>query len=300
MKLVRCLVPDSDRIQVGIQVGDAIVPVGKCLEGSHDGHPASNMIDFLRLPQKVRNQAHAQGKELAGAGLGYSLSAVRLLAPVHRPGKFIGLGYNYKALCEYENVKPGKTPELFVKLVTSVVGPFDPVEVPKVIDKVDYEAELGVVIGRYCRNVPRAKALDCVAGYTLVNDITAKVIPRPPESGSVVLSLKGVDTFAPTGPCLVTADEIKDPQNLTLLCRVNGEQKQEFSTSDMVFSIAEVIAYLTERITLEPGDMITTGTSLGIGIILKPPVFLKDHDVVEIEAREIGTIRNPFSIPALR
>src|SRR5690606_16537989 len=150
-------------------------------------------------------------------------------------------------------------------------GPFDPVVVPEVIDKVDFEAELAVVIGRRCSQVSESEALDYVGGYTVMDDVTAKIIPRPPESGSVVLALKGVDTFAPIGPAILVADDSVDPPDMRVRCGVNGVQKQDFHSSDMVHTVAQVIEYIAARITLEPGDLITTGTSLGIGIIQKPP-----------------------------
>lgn len=287
---------------VGVLVADSVLPADRLLvRAGHDPAPARTLVDFLQLDAATRGRvAEASRKGDAAADLGVAVDSVELLAPIPRPSKIIGLGYNYRALCENEGVTPGPEPELFTKLPTSVTGPFDPVKVPRVISKVDFETELGVVIGRPCRDVGVAEALSFVGGYTVVNDVTAKIIPRPPEAGSVVLALKGPDTFAPMGPCLLTADEAPDPQAFHLTCRVNGVQKQDFRSSDMVHTVAEVVAYLSERFTLEPGDVITTGTSLGIGIVQKPPVFLEDGDVVECEISGIGTIRNAFDIPALR
>jgi 2-keto-4-pentenoate hydratase/2-oxohepta-3-ene-1,7-dioic acid hydratase in catechol pathway len=301
MKLVTCLVGEQSAPQVGLVLDSRVLMTRELLTAAEvDPASGSSMVDFIQLPQATLKQVLRSGLEAAAQKHGYPLSSVRLLAPIPRPGKIIGLGYNYRALCEHEGVTPREEPELFTKLPTSVIGPFDRVTVPRVIDKVDFEAELGVVIGRYCRDVSVSEALEYVAGYTVVNDVTAKIIPRPPEAGSVVLALKGCDSFAPTGPCLVTRDEIPDPQNINILCRVNGEERQNFNTSNMVRTVAEVIAYISERITLEPGDILSTGTSLGIGIVQKPPVFLKNLDVVEIEIRGIGTICNTFMIPALR
>lgn len=302
MKLVTCLVGDQSGPQVGLVLGDDRVVMTKELLAAVKGDPAygSSMVNFIQLTRSILEDVHSAGLEVIAEKGGFPLHSVRLLPPIPRPGKIIGLGYNYRALCKHEGLTPAQEPELFTKMPTSVIGPFDPVMVPRVINKVDFEAELGVVIGRYCRDVPVSKALEYVGGYTVINDVTAKIIPRPPEAKSVVLALKGCDTFAPTGPCLVTSDEIQDPQNMNILCRVNGEEKQNFNTSDMVKTVAEVIAYISERITLEPGDLISTGTSLGIGIIQKPPVFLEHLDVVEIEIQGIGTICNTFIIPALR
>jgi 2-keto-4-pentenoate hydratase/2-oxohepta-3-ene-1,7-dioic acid hydratase in catechol pathway len=237
----------------------------------------------LARAETYANQALTPGKAI-------DASTVEFLAPT-TPSVFLGLGYNYKALATNEGVPFNKHPELFAKMPGSAVGHNHPVRVPKVIDKVDFEAELGVVIGRTARRVRAKDALDYVGGYTACNDLTAKIIPRPKESGSIVIPLKAVDTFGPLGPTLIPAKGV-DPQNLTLLCRVNGVERQRFSTNDMVHSVAEVIEFITARITLNPGDVITTGTSLGIGIIQKPPVFLQEGDVMEVQIEGFPALRN--------
>jgi 2-keto-4-pentenoate hydratase/2-oxohepta-3-ene-1,7-dioic acid hydratase in catechol pathway len=301
MKLVTYRPSISGAPTVGVLVEDRVIPAASVLSAvKEDPAHAATMERFIQLPRSVQAKVARASADDALRTVSDAMSDSRLEAPVMRPSKIIGVGYNYTALCENEGVTPGDEPELFVKMPTSVTGPHDPVVVPKVIDSVDFEAELGVVIGTRCRNVSREEALDYVAGYTVINDVTAKIIPRPPEAGSVVVALKGPDTFCPTGPCLLTADEVPDPQNLQLYCRVNGEERQNFNSSDMVRTVAEIIAYVSERITLEPGDMFATGTSLGIGIIQKPPVFLEDGDVVECEIEGIGTIRNEFRLLHVR
>jgi 2-keto-4-pentenoate hydratase/2-oxohepta-3-ene-1,7-dioic acid hydratase in catechol pathway len=235
-------------------------------------------------------RAESYANKALGAGKGIDATRIEFLAPT-TPNVFLGLGYNYKALASNERVPFNKHPELFAKMPGSAIGHDHPVRVPKVIDKVDFEAELGVVIGRTARRVKAKDALDYVGAYTACNDLTAKIIPRPKESGSVVIPLKAVDTFGPLGPTLIPAKGI-DPQNLTMLCRVNGVERQRFSTSDMVHTVAEVIEYITARITLNPGDVITTGTSLGIGIIQKPPVFLQEGDVMEVQVEGFPALRN--------
>jgi len=300
MRLVTFRLKGQQWSQVGVLIGTRVQFAANLLSiVGVDPSAASDMIRFIQIPWEERKAVSEAGRASAAKAGGYAMEDVELLAPVPRPSKVIGLGYNYKALCSSEGVKIAPHPELFAKMPTSVTGPFGPVIVPRSIDKVDYEVELGVVIGKPCKDVSEATALSFVAGYTAVNDVTAKIIPRPPESGSVVLSLKGADTFAPTGPCLVTSDEIPDPQNLNLLCRVNGRERQNFNTSDMVHSVARVIEYISERITLEPGDLITTGTSLGIGIIQKPPVFLNHNDVVECEILGFGSTRNTIRFLSL-
>jgi 2-keto-4-pentenoate hydratase/2-oxohepta-3-ene-1,7-dioic acid hydratase in catechol pathway len=235
-------------------------------------------------------RAESYATQVLSAGKGVDATAVEFLSPT-TPSVFLGLGYNYKALATNEGVPFNKHPELFAKMPGSAIGHDHPVRVPKVIDKVDFEAELGVVIGRTAKRVKAKDALDYVGGYTACNDLTAKIIPRPPEAGSIVLPLKAVDTFGPLGPTLIPAKGI-DPQNLTMLCRVNGAERQRFSTSDMVHTVAEIIEYITSRITLNPGDVITTGTSLGIGIIQKPPVFLEEGDVMEVQIEGFPALRN--------
>lgn len=301
MKLVTYRPGVSGAPAVGVLVEDRVLSAANLLAAvGEDPAAAATMERFIQLPRSVQSKVAEASAKPDRPEAGDRLAEVRLEAPVMRPSKIIGLGYNYRALCENEGVTPGDEPELFVKMPTSVTGPNDPVVVPRSIDKVDFEAELGVVIGTTCRNVGVEDALRYVAGYTVVNDVTAKIIPRPPEAGSVVLALKGPDTFCPAGPCLLTADEVPDPQDLRLTCRVNGEMRQDFHSSDMVRTIAEIIAYIAERITLEPGDMLSTGTSLGIGIIQKPPVFLEDGDVVECGIDGIGTIRNEFILQHAR
>lgn len=301
MKLVTYRPYVSGAPTVGVLEGDDVVNAAALLaQLGEDPAPANSMEGFLQLPKAtLRRVGEAAGKA-AGGDHSLPLANVRLEAPIMRPSKIIGLGYNYHALCENEGVTPGEHPELFVKMPTSITGPNDPVVVPKVIDKVDFEAELTVVIGQRCCQVSEAEALDYVGGYTVMNDVTAKILPRPPESGSVVLALKGVDTFAPIGPAILVADESVDPQDMQIKCRVNGVQKQDFNSSDMVHTVAQIIEYISARITLEPGDLITTGTSLGIGIIEKPPVFLEDGDVVECEVEGIGTISNEFVLRHVR
>ena len=252
--------------------------------------------EFADLPsllaggESALRRAESYARKALEEGKGMAPERVKFMAPT-TPSVFLGLGYNYKALATNEGLPFNKHPELFAKMPGCAVGHGDPVRVPKVVDKIDFEAELGVVIGRTARRVKAAQALDYVGGYTACNDLTAKVIPRPPESGSIIIPLKAADTFGPMGPTLIPAKGV-DPQDLTLLCRVNGVERQRFSTSDMVHSVAETIEYITSRITLNPGDVITTGTSLGIGIIQKPPVFLKEGDVVEVQIEGFPTLRN--------
>lgn len=251
----------------------------------------ADVATLLAAGPRALERAEAVARQAVQDGRGFDAGKVKFLSPT-TPAVFLGLGYNYKALATHEGVPFNTHPELFAKLPGCAIGHDEPILVPRVIEKVDFEAELGVVIGRTARRVKARDALDYVGGYTACNDMTAKIVPRPPESGSVIVPLKCADTFGPMGPTLVPTRLIPDPQKLTMLCRVNGVEKQRFETADMVHTVAEVIEYITARITLNPGDVITTGTSLGIGIIKKPPEFLKEGDVVEIQIDGYPALRN--------
>lgn len=247
----------------------------------------ADVATLLAGGSRVLDKAKAAMK----SGRQVDAASVEYLSPT-TPAVFLGLGYNFKELTKHEGLQFNKHPELFAKMPGCAIGHDQPVMVPAIIDKVDYEAELAVVIGRRASRVKAADALDYVGGYTACNELTAKIIPRPPESGSIIIPLKAADTFGPMGPTLITADEIADPHDLTMLCRVNGVEKQRFPTNDMVHTIPEVIEYITARITLNPGDVISTGTSIGIGIIKKPPEFLNPGDVMEIEIEGYPALRN--------
>jgi 2-keto-4-pentenoate hydratase/2-oxohepta-3-ene-1,7-dioic acid hydratase in catechol pathway len=264
---------------------------GQVVELPRSLDPAfADLATLMAAGASALGRAQVYARQEIAAKKGIDAGRVQFLAPT-TPAVFLGLGYNYKALALHEGLPFNKHPELFAKMPGCAVGHDHPVFVPGVIDKIDFEAELAVVIGRTARRVKAKDALAHVGGYTACNDLTAKVIPRPPESGSIIIPLKCADTFGPMGPTLIPAAQV-DPHKLTLLCRVNGEERQRFTTDDMVHSIPEVIEYVTARITLNPGDVITTGTSLGIGIIQKPPVFLKEGDVVEVQIEGYPALRN--------
>lgn len=218
------------------------------------------------------------------------LADVRLLAPVPRPGKFVAMALNYRDHLEETGMEPPTFPTFFTKQSTCVVGPGDAVEVPRVSDLVDYEGELAVVIGTRCRHVPAADALSVVAGYTIVNDVTVRDWQM--KTPTMMIG-KSFDTHGPMGPWVVTTDELPDPQALRLRTLVNGEVLQDGNTKDMIFDIATQIATLSTAMTLEPGDVISTGTPAGVGIMRKPPILLKAGDVVRIEIEGIGALENP-------
>jgi 5-carboxymethyl-2-hydroxymuconate isomerase len=214
----------------------------------------------------------------------------RLLAPVV-PGKVVAVGQNYMDHIREQGAKPPGIPVLFPKFATCVIGPGEPIRWPATLtERVDYEGELAVVIGRRASRVRQADALDVVLGYTNANDVSARDLQ---VGDGQWLRGKALDTFLPLGPAIVTPDEVGDPQDLAVRTRVNGETLQDSSTREMVFSVAELIAFITEGITLEPGDVVLTGTPHGVGVFRDPPRFLAPGDVVEVEVGNLGVLSNP-------
>ena len=220
-----------------------------------------------------------------------ALSAARLEAPIVRPPSFLAIGLNYRAhVAESGMVKPD-APVVFNKQITCVTGPSDPIEVPTVApDWVDYEGELGVVIGTRCRSVPAARAHEVVAGYVVVNDVSVRDWQRATPTMTMG---KSWDTHGPIGPWLVTADELTDPHDLRIRTWVDGDLRQDASTSLMINDCWELIAHLSTAFTLLPGTIIATGTPAGVGFVMDPPRCLKAGSVVRIEIDGIGTIENP-------
>jgi acylpyruvate hydrolase len=211
----------------------------------------------------------------------------RLLAPLPRPPRIIALGLNYAAHAVETGKEPPKEPIFFVKASTAVIGPEEPVVCPKGIGRVDHEVELAAIIGKSGRNISRHRALEHVAGYTVLNDVTARDMQSRDMAASRPWFLsKSLDTFAPMGPCITLPDEIQEPGELDLSLRVNGEGRQSSNTRDLIFGVSELVSRLSRYLTLEPGDIISTGTPSGIS-----PV--EPGDVMEAEVEKIGTLRNP-------
>ena len=222
----------------------------------------------------------------------YREEQVRRRAPIPRPPKIICLGLNYRDHAAESGMPVPDEPVLFSKYATAVIGPDEPIVLPPDSDQVDYEAELVFVIGKRGRNIPESEAMAYVAGYTCGHDVSARDYQLH-RGGNQWMVGKTFDTFAPLGPALVTADEIPDPNRLEIACRVNGETLQRSNTREFVFTVAQVVSYLSRIMTLEPGDVVFTGTPPGVGFARKPPIFLKPGDVVEIEIEGIGVLRNP-------
>jgi 2-keto-4-pentenoate hydratase/2-oxohepta-3-ene-1,7-dioic acid hydratase in catechol pathway len=215
-------------------------------------------------------------------------------APLRKPGKIVAIGLNYIDHASESKMELPKFPLVFTKFNSSITGPFDPVIIPSSItDKVDYEVELAVVIGKPAKNVLKEEALKYVFGYTIINDVSARNIQF--DDGQWVRG-KSLDTFCPMGPFIVTADEIKNPQDLRISCSINNNILQDASTADMIFGVADLISKLSHSFSFQPGDIIATGTPSGVGFIRKPPVYLQDNDEMETEIKGIGKIINKVKV----
>jgi 2-keto-4-pentenoate hydratase/2-oxohepta-3-ene-1,7-dioic acid hydratase in catechol pathway len=211
---------------------------------------------------------------------------------IDRPGKIVCVGLNYRDHAAEGGMDLPKAPLLFAKWPNTLIGHGDPIVLPPETKQVDYEAELGVIIGRTARRVSEREALDHVEGYICVNDVSARDMQF--ADGQWTRG-KSPDTFCPVGPRLVPREEIDDPQALAIRCIVNGEALQDSSTAQMIFSVAEIIAYASQVITLEPGDLIATGTPAGVGVFRDPKVLLSDGDEVSVEVEGLGTLTNPIT-----
>ena len=231
----------------------------------------------------------AHGTQGIATGTPRPLAEVKLLAPVPRPGKIICVGLNYRDHAKETGKAVPTEPILFPKFANSVVGPGAEVLVPPEADEIDYEAELAVVIGRRASRVAVADALDHVAGYACANDVSSRSLQF--RTGQW-LTGKAIDTFLPLGPYLVTADEVPDPQALGIRCLVNDEPRQDSSTSEMVFGVAELVSYTSRTLTLEPGDLLVTGTPAGVGMAADPPRYLRAGDSMRVEIDGLGELEN--------
>ncbi|MBR9801739.1 fumarylacetoacetate hydrolase family protein [bacterium] len=215
-----------------------------------------------------------------------------LLAPFSNSQKVLCIGLNYRDHAEETNSEIPSEPVVFGKYANTLIGPEDEIPLPKVSEKVDYEAELVVVIGKAARNVAAADAYDYIAGYTVGHDVSARDWQKGRPGGQWLLG-KSPDSFAPVGPFLVTQEEVGDPQQLKISLTLNGETMQDGTTSDMIFAIPELIAHVSQLMTLVPGDLIFTGTPAGVGMARDPRVFLKPGDRVEVTIEKLGTLGNP-------
>ncbi|HEX4747976.1 MAG TPA: fumarylacetoacetate hydrolase family protein [Bryobacteraceae bacterium] len=218
------------------------------------------------------------------------LSEVKLCAPIPRPRKLICVGLNYRDHAAETGAEIPKVPTIFNKFATAVIGPGDNIVLPRVSKAPDYEAEFAFVIGRGGRHIEADDWRNHVFGYTIVNDVTGRDYQR---QTSQWLMGKTFDTFAPMGPWIVTADEVPDPHNLDIRIEINGEVLQDSNTRELIFKIPDLIAFLSSVFTLEPGDIVSTGTPAGVGFVRKPPRFLRPGDDVIVKIPVVGELRNP-------
>jgi acylpyruvate hydrolase len=270
-------------------------------QGQADRELPADMRGFLDLwDQSVSRVKEvltfAQGIRAGGGPMVQAilmpLQAVRLRAPILNPRKIICLGLNYRDHAQESKADIPTDPILFSKYATAIIGPDDPILLPSVSKEVDYEGELAFIMARRGRHIPKAQALEYVAGYSIMHDVSARdyQIRKP---GGQWMSGKTFDTFAPLGPALVTKEDIPDPHVLDITCTVSGERLQSSNTKHQIFSVPDIVAYCSHIFTLEPGDVIATGTPGGVGFARRPPRLLKEGDVVVIEIQGIGQLRNP-------
>ena len=284
MRLATIRTPHGPR--AAAHAGDAFVD----LHATDPGLP-SCVKQLLAAGPAVRAAAAeaAKGKR----AVKYPAATVKLLPPVPDPGKILCIGLNYRD----HAIEGGKAiptePVLFGKFPNTLVGPGDPIKLPKVAQKVDYEAELVIVVGKTGRHIPNDKsAFEYVGGYTCGHDVSARDWQFRGEEKQWIIG-KTFDTFAPTGPVVVTADELTDPHKLQVQLRLNGETLQNSNTKEFIFGVPHLLWFLSQVVTLEPGDLIFTGTPPGVGIARKPQILLKPGDIAEVEIEGIGVLRNP-------
>jgi 2-keto-4-pentenoate hydratase/2-oxohepta-3-ene-1,7-dioic acid hydratase in catechol pathway len=281
MRLLTHLVEDEERLAVAVD--DRVAVDVADLLGDGPWTMARLLSDTSTL------EALRRALERDPGAVAQPIASLQLLAPV-RPAKIIAVGRNYREHAAEESAALPTAPLLFAKFPSSLVGDGATITWSSGLTaEVDYEAELAVVIGRRARNVPIDQALDHVLGYSCLNDVSARDLQ---VSDGQWTRAKSLDTFCPMGPWLVTADAVPDPGALRVRCRVNGEPRQDASTAELVHGVAELIAYCSRSFTLEPGDVIATGTPGGVGAFRDPPVFLADGDAVEVEVDRIGTLTN--------
>ena len=284
MRFVSYRDPEDRRERLGVVVGDRVHATG----GLFDGAPETIADLLADLPGTLERLRSTLAAALLPTGL--RIERLELLPPVPRPGKVVAIGLNYHAHAAEQGIEPPPFPTIFAKFPSSLVGHGATVSWdPALATQVDYEAELAVVIGEAARRVDESGALEHVLGYTCANDVTARDLQRNDRQW---VRGKSLDTFGPLGPVLVTSDEIPDPQALPIRCEVSGERLQDASTRDMIFGVASLVAYCSRAFTLEPGDVILTGTPAGVGVYREPQRLLRDGDEVVVEIEGIGRLVN--------
>ena len=277
---------DAEQYRVGIlQNGESIADFTGLI--SDEGLRPDEVLGCYDLSTELIDRIEAEMQSLPVVGL----ASVHISSPIPRPGKIICIGLNYRDHAEESGMAIPTSPIIFSKFGSCVIGSGEAIRIPAGSTQVDYEAELAVVIGRTAKNVSAADAMDHVFGYTNFNDVSARDFQFADGQWQ---RGKSCDTFAPMGPWIATADEIADPHNLNIRFRLNGEMLQDSNTCQLIFKTPELVEFLSKVITLEPGDVIATGTPPGVGFARKPPVFMKPGDIAEVEIEMIGTLTNPL------
>lgn len=270
--------------RLGAKIGDQLVDI---TDQSHGR--VCRILDFLRLEAKERRELVVLIKDTAKSFPELDEEKTRFLSVVEAENKFMCIGQNYADHCREQNVEPPARPIMFGKFENALAGHRQTILMPVTSAAIDYEVELGVIIGRICHRVSREEAMAYVAGYTVVNDVTAR--DHQKNDGQWVRG-KSLDGFGPNGPFLVTADEIPDPHNLGIWLDLNGRRMQQSNTSNLIFDVSYLIHYYSQDITLRPGDLISTGTPPGVGAFRKPPTWVKPGDMMEATVEQIGTLVN--------
>jgi 2-keto-4-pentenoate hydratase/2-oxohepta-3-ene-1,7-dioic acid hydratase in catechol pathway len=282
-------------IRMGAVFGDGCFDITKAI--------GDDLLEFPRVVFTIEEvlqvkdglqllQEQLQGLQRASSGIQsylFNISDVALHAPITHPTKLIGIGLNYKDHIEETKAKTPSEPLLFAMYANAIIGPEDSIVIPAMSKMIDYEAELAVVIGRRARHVSVENAMDYVAGYTIVNDVSARDLQR---NDGQWLRAKSMETFAPMGPFLVTKEELGGGDGLAIKLRLNGKTMQDSNTKNLLFKVPDLISHISKAVTLEIGDVISTGTPGGVGHARNPQVFMRPGDIVEVEVEGIGILRN--------
>lgn len=299
--------------RIGARLGEQIVDLNRAHKAKveADNDPAELAVAEARLPtdmmallrqgpagleavtqavEFVQARQAAAAESMAKKGILLSMAQITLLPPILRPEKLVCLGLNYRAHAAEGNWAPPDYPMLFHKTANCLIGDGQAIVAPRVSDQIDYEGELAVIIGRRGKHIAETEALSYVAGYAVANDVSARDLQTRTRQFTTG---KMLDTFCPLGPALVTSDEIADPNNLEIKTTLNGQVMQHSNTQHMIFAVPFIISYISEFATLEPGDIILTGTPEGVGKARDPQVFLKPGDTITVEIENVGTLTNP-------
>lgn len=285
MKLVTFM--QNDKQYIGAVIDKKIINLNNLLDNNTitmDDLVKSDKNILTEIKQKVQNMS----KDIDGKNI-VDQSDVVIHAPLSNPGKVVCVGLNYMDHCREQNVEAPEKPLIFSKWPSCIIGPDENIILPEESNQVDFEAELGVIFNERVHNISEENVLNSIFGYIITNDISARDVQFKDEQWT---RGKSYDTFLPCGPYLVTADEIPDPNNLFIQCKVNDKLLQDSNTKEMIFNIKEIVSYLSRGFTFMPGDLLLTGTPHGVGVFREPQVFLEDGDEVLIEIEGLGVLRN--------